>query len=194
MVGDLVSYIEKGQYSHYPVNSVAPLIGNSSVSNRNYHSNEIVRRIAYRLDAQPIYLHAPVLFETRQELDAFVETETYRRIEQSWRALDAVVVNIGNYPSTPDLASAIRLGKEVNRSEIAGRLLAYFFKGDGSVISAFSDFVVQAPLKYIANARHVIGLCGNSANVKAVQGALKTGLLTAIVANEHTLKLVNENL
>ena len=89
---------------------IVPLIGNSSVSNRNYHTNESVRVFAEKTGGTARYLYAPALAENRCEYETILQLENVETVENIWKSLDLAVVNIGNYPSTPDFGSVVRYG------------------------------------------------------------------------------------
>ena len=167
---------------------VVPLIGNSSVSNRNYHSNESVRIFAEKTGGQPVYLYAPALAENRQEYDIILQLENVRAVEKVWRTLDLAVVNIGNYPSTPDFASAIRYGSLLQEKKVVGRVLNYYVTQEGEILHSNQDCAIQIPLSALANTKTVLGICASNVTPKAVLGALRSGLLTAIIAPESIIK------
>ena len=52
--------------------------------------------------------------------------------------MDTALVNIGNYPSTPDFASVARYGDLLHRSRACGRLLNYYFNREGEIITGTS--------------------------------------------------------
>lgn len=181
-VGQLASLLEKEPPEKSGVEHLCPLLGSAGIPIRNYHTNENVRILADALGAQPHFLYLPALPESLEEKQVLCSTELYRQMEQEWRQLDTVLVNIGNYPSTPDFASVARYGGLLQRQRACGRLLAYYFNESGQIIRSDQDFAIQMPLELMSQCRNVVGLCSANTQVQALRGALNTGLFTHIVA------------
>lgn len=182
-IGQLVSLVEM-EPPGCAVETLCPLLGNAGVPIRNYHSNENVRILASTLSAAPYFLYLPALAESCEEKQVLCSTELYRQAEQAWTEMDTALVNIGNYPSTPDFASVARYGELLQRQRACGRLLAYFFNESGQIIRSDHDFAIQIPLELLAHCRNVVGLCSANTSVRALRGALRTGLFTHLVARE----------
>ncbi|MCH1981305.1 transcriptional regulator [Ruminococcus sp. OA3] len=184
IIGTLISEMERREAMKGMARSVCPLMGNSEVSTRNYHSNELVRIFASRTDARPEYIYAPAFVTMEQELKQFQTLENYHTLEAAWRQLDVAIVNIGNYPSTPDFASEARYGDALRRQRAVGRVLNYFYNVKGEIIQSDMDYAIRIPLEILKDTRFVIGLCSSHISEKAVLGALRTGYLTHLIAPE----------
>lgn len=183
-IGQLVSLVEAEPPGDSPVSHLCPLLGNAGIPIRNYHSNENVRILSAALGAEPHFLYLPALAESWEEKELLCSTELYRQMEREWARLDTALVNIGNYPSTPDFASVARYGPLLQRQRACGRLLAYFFNESGQIIRSDHDFAIQLPLEQLAQCQNVVGLCSANTSVHALRGALRTGLFTHLVARE----------
>lgn len=183
-IGQMVTCLESEDPQHSTVEHVCPLMGNAGVPIRNYHSNENVRVLADRLEAEPHFLYLPALAESFEEKQVLCSTVLYHQIEQQWELLDTALVNIGNYPSTPDFASVARYGELLQKQRACGRLLAYFYNEQGQIIRSDHDFAIQIPLDALIRCRHVVGLCSANTGLRALKGALNTGLFTHLVARE----------
>ena len=96
--------------------------------------------------------------------------------------MDTALVNIGDYPSSPDFASLVRYGNLLQQQRACGRMLVYYFNEAGTVIQSDQDFAIQIPLDILRRCRNIIGVCSANTSAKALRGALNTGLLTHIVA------------
>ena len=192
IIGMVVSLLERQTREKEAYQSVCPLVGNSSVSNRNYHSNENVRIFSESAGAHPFYLHAPAIAESGQELELIRQLENYKTVEDAWRRLDVALVNIGNYPSTPDFASVARFGDLLSRKKAVGRLLMYCFDIHGEIIRSDTDYSVQIPTRTLAGCRKVVGICAANVKPQAVLGALRTGLVHHLVVVEDALKAALE--
>lgn len=188
IIGNLVSLMEKSEPVEGLVYKVCPLIGNSGVGNRNYHSNELVRIFAQQCHAAPEYFYAPFIVTSEQEREIFEELESYRVIEKLWAGLDMALVNIGNYPSVPDFASEARYGDMLRREKAVGKILNYYLDVNGRVFHSDMDYALQIPLEALGNVKQVVGICSANTSSKALVGALRTGLLHHVIAPMEILR------
>jgi len=196
--GTIIGILASQMDSRPPVpglaKTICPLIGNSGVSNRNYHSNEIVRIFAQQSAAKALYWHAPAFVESASEAQQLMELDNYAAILTAWKELDTAIVNIGNYPSVPDLATRARYQDKLAEHHAVGRILSYYFDIKGEIIHSDNDFTLQIPLDILRQCRNIVGLCAGNVTPNALAGALRSGMITHIIASDEladeTLKLV----
>ena len=130
--------------------------------------------------------------ESLEEKQLLCSTEVYRQIQQQWEGLDTALVNIGDYPSSPDFASLVRYGSLLQRERACGRMLIYYFNEDGFVIQSEQDFAIQIPIDLLKRCPNIIGVCSANTSVKALRGALKSGFFTHLVARAELIKALLE--
>ena len=188
LIGQLVTWLERHPQPNSAVTDICPLVGNASIPARNYQSNENVRLMAQQLGAIPHFLYLPALPESLEEKQLLCTTEVYRQIEQQWERLDTALVNIGDYPSSPDFASLVRYGSLLQRHRACGRMLIYYFNEEGALIQSDQDFAVQIPLDTLRRCPNIIGVCSANTSAKALGGALKSGMFTHIVARQELVR------
>ena len=183
-IGALVRILEKRSPEKDVITDVCPMVGNSGISIRYYHSNENVRIVAHHALAEPHYLHTPAFAETRQEMELLRQTENYKAVSREWERLDIALVNVGNYPSSPDFASVARYGKLLADRGAVGRLIAYYYTLNGEILHSDDDYAIQIPIPSLAKSRHVAGVCSANCKPATLAGALRTGLLTHVIATD----------
>lgn len=188
LIGQLVTWLEANPQLSSTVTDICPLVGNASIPARNYQSNENVRLIAQQLGAAPHFIYLPALPDSLEEKQLLCSSEIYRQIQSQWDKMDTALVNIGNYPSSPDFASLVRYGDLLQQERTCGRLLVYYFNPQGKVIQSEQDFAIQIPLEQLGRCPNIIGVCSANTSVKALQGALKTGLFTHLVARADLVR------
>ena len=188
LIGQLVTWLGRHPQPNSAVTDICPLVGNASIPARNYQSNENVRLMAQQLGAIPHFLYLPALPESLEEKQLLCTTEVYRQIEQQWARLDTALVNIGDYPSSPDFASLVRYGSLLQRHRACGRMLIYYFNEEGALIQSDQDFAVQIPLDTLRRCPNIIGVCSANTSAKALGGALKSGMFTHIVARQELVR------
>lgn len=182
------SFLGQFQYSlgrSSSIQNVCPLVGNSSISNRNYHSSELVRIFSEKTGANPLYLHSPAFVESSEEISMIRNFENYRQVEGLWKSLNLAVFSVGNYPSVPDFATAFRYGSILTTEKAVGRVLSYFFDADGNLITSPNDFAVQIPIEYLKACPVRMGICSPSISPTAVRAVLKAGLITHLIISEE---------
>ena len=188
LIGQLVTWLEKNPRHGSSVTDICPLVGNASIPARNYQSNENVRLMAQQLGAAPHFLYLPALPESLEEKQLLCSTEVYRQIQDQWVQMDTALVNIGNYPSSPDFASLVRYGSLLQQQHTCGRLLVYYFNEAGTVIQSDQDFAIQIPLELLKQCPHIVGVCSANTSEKALRGALRSGIFTHIAARAELVK------
>lgn len=182
LIGQLVAWLEENPQLNSTVTDICPLVGNASIPARNYQSNENVRLMAQQLGAAPHFLYLPALPDNLEEKQLLCSTEVYRQIHQQWEQIDTALVNIGDYPSSPDFASLVRYGSLLQQQHACGRMLVYYFNEDGTVIQSDQDFAIQVPIETLKRCPNIIGVCSANTSEKALRGALRSGMFTHIVA------------
>ena len=188
LIGQLVTWLEQHPQPHSAITDICPLVGNANIPARNYQSNENVRLMAQQLGAAPHFLYLPALPEGLEEKQLLCSTEVYRQIHQQWEQLDTALVNIGNYPSSPDFASLVRYGSLLQQYHACGRMLVYYFNEQGTVIQSDQDFAIQVPLDTLRQCPRIIGVCSANTGAKALLGALRSGVFTHLVARSELVK------
>lgn len=182
LIGQLVTWLEENPQPSSTVTDICPLVGNASIPARNYQSNENVRVMAQQLGATPHFLYLPALPDNLEEKQLLCSTEVYRQTHQQWEQIDTALVNIGDYPSSPDFASLVRYGSLLQQQHACGRMLVYYFNEEGTVIRSEQDFAIQVPIETLKRCPNIIGVCSANTSAKALRGALRSGIFTHIVA------------
>lgn len=188
LIGQIVDWLEQNPQTGSTVTDICPLVGNASIPARNYQSNENIRLMAQQMGAAPHFLYLPALPESLEEKEVLCSTEVYRQIQAWWGEMDTALVNIGNYPSSPDFASLVRYGSLLQQERTCGRLLVYYFNETGKIIQSEQDFAIQIPLDALRRCPRIIGVCSANTSVRALRGALRTGLFSHIVARAELAK------
>lgn len=190
LIGQLVSWLEENPQLGSTITDICPLVGNASIPARNYQSNENVRLMAQQMGATPHFLYLPALPDSLEEKQVLCSTEVYRQIYQQWEQLDTALVNIGDYPSSPDFASLVRYGSLLQRQRACGRMLIYYFNESGLVIQSEQDFAIQIPIDLLKRCPNIIGVCSANTSAKALCGALRSGFFTHIVARSELIRVL----
>ena len=185
IIGALTSLLERVPPRQSSVQTVCPLVGNSSVSSRRFHTDENVRIIAEGLCAQPKFLYTPAFPADMNERNLLSETSHYRAISEQCDDLVMAVVGIHETTAAVDVDCPL-----VQDNRTVGHMVAYSYDINGRFIRPESDYLVHIPLEKLAKCRQVIGLCAADVSPRALAGALRTGLLTHVFARETLVDAV----
>lgn len=184
-IGTLAELLERTPPHPTSVQTVCPLVGNSCVSFRRYHTDENVRIIAKGMCAQPKYLHAPAFFADEADRSLLYGTRHYQEISEQWDQLDIALVGIHDSTVANDLDYPLEI-----YSGSAGHFIAYTYDINGQFIRPERDCVAHIPLDKLSHCRQVIGLCAADVSPQAALGALRTGVLTHLFARESLVDAV----
>ncbi|MGL5979221.1 MAG: sugar-binding transcriptional regulator [Erysipelotrichaceae bacterium] len=171
---------------------LVPLLANAPTSNRNYHTNELVRMMARSIGSDSRYLYAPLICAGEQELLILQKVESYQQLQADWNNLDYAWIQIRNHPSIPDLGTEARFGRILNKKKAVGMLLGHYFDVEGHIIESSQDFTMQIPIASLAKTKRLVGVVGTGVTAAAVLGALRTGLFHHIILDSKTASEVLE--
>lgn len=194
--GSIIGTISQRFLKKPPINTASkiyPLVGNSKVFNRNYHPSEIISVFADKTGGTPVYWSAPAFVESLEEIKNIKDLEEYKRIESGWKSIKVAFVNIGNYPSVPDFATAASYGNKLAEQKAVGKLLCYYYDINGHFIKPHMECTMQIPMEILSKRKFVVGVCGANVHPKALEGALKTGILTHVVASKNIVEAITKN-
>lgn len=175
------------------VSKVYPLVGNSRVFNRNYHPSEIISIFGEKTGGTPVYWSAPAFVESAEDMKKQKELDSYKIIESGWKSMKVAFVNIGNYPSVPDFATAASYGNKLSEQKAVGKLLCYYYDINGHFIKPNMECTMQIPMEILSKRKFVVGICGANVHPRALEGALKTGIFTHIVAAKDIVEQITKN-
>ena len=104
-----------------------------------------------------------------------------QKTEPVWRALQ------------PKQARWGLSGGLLQQQRACGRMLIYYFNEGGTVIQSDQDFAIQIPIETLRQCPNIIGVCSANTSVKALEGALRTGIFTHLAARSKLVKALLDN-
>lgn len=169
---------------------VVPLIGNSNIPFKGFHSNELVKVLGLKTGLTPNYLFSPAFFTSKQEKEIFTSIENYREILKIWEKLDTAIISINSHPSVPDLATGLRFGNTLSEKKAVGNILSYYFDKKGNVINGDNDFSIEIPLDILKKVKKVIGIVPSNINKNAIIGVLNAKIITHLIISSDSAKSI----
>lgn len=167
-----------------------PLVGSLLSSGREFHTNELVRRIAEKFTSSSLFLNAPLFPNSTSEREVFINTADYKSLEKEYKNMDLAIITVSSFPTVPDMASAYRVPNLDIRKQIVGEMIAYYYFDNGDFYISSTDIAIHCPLDYLRNTKNVLLLVPENVSSNALLGILKTGLITHIIIAEESLSSI----
>lgn len=190
LLGESVALLAQQCVRRQP-GAVLPLIGRAHIPNKGYRVDELAEMLAAACGRQAWRLAAPAFPGSMEERQQLETTTAYAELAAMWRKMDAALVEIRDFPSVPDEATATRFGDSLKRQHAVGSFLSYYYNDRGEFISGEHDFAVRIPLGTLRRCPKIIGLALGAAPA-AIAGALQTGLFTHLLVTESTARKILE--
>ena len=166
--------------------TVFPLVGASSRTAKYFMLNDMVRRMADQLNARSAYAYIPADPGSPEDARLFRRTAVYETIKSQWQSIDLAVLGVGVHPRYESGGREAYPGEKGRIPDAAvGDMITHYFDSEGRFLPAEYDLLC-ADVDDLRNAKHVLAVAGGREKTAAISGALKTGLITALVTDEQT--------
>ena len=183
---------------HYPGVTVVQLIGALGTPDPQIDGPELARWFAQLYGARYQTLPAPLIVDSPAVRTALMADRHVREILEVAEQADAAVVGSGTVD--PAMASLERAGyltvEELNRvaaSGAVGDVCAIHFDVHGEVLDIpLAHRVVGVQPDVLRRIPFVLGVAGGLAKAPAILGALRAGLVNALVTDSETARRVLE--
>jgi deoxyribonucleoside regulator len=177
--------------------TIVPVVGGWDAQHQFLDGNQLTRRMAERLGATPLFLHAPAVLDTPAMKDALLRDSAISATTARWGALEMAVVGVGGGPeSHPGYRTVLdRLGdssrRELASMAVVGDVAGHFFLPDGRFLEDdWSRRIIAIPLSELRRVPRVIAIAAGLSKVDAILGALKTGVIHVLVTDRPTAEAV----
>ncbi len=173
--------------SHFGHAAVFPLIGASSRTAPYFMLNDMVRCLADRMNAAPVYAYIPADPESEEDEALFRRTSTYATIAGYWQGMDLAIFGIGVHPGHERYTRTEFPGERTAHptEQVVGDIVTHYFDAEGNFLDSGAK-ILCADLGDLRRAKRRMAVSGGSEKTEAILGALKTGMLTDIVIDERT--------
>ncbi|WP_029074652.1 sugar-binding transcriptional regulator [Kaistia adipata] len=167
-----------------------PATGGMQQSAPHFQINEFVRLAAEQLRGTPRFIHAPYL-PSPESRDAFLSDPIIHENVALWERLDAALVGIGLTHTAEGASSATP--HEQALAHAAGDVVRHYFDVEGALVpwEGESRLIAVTPEQLRATPL-VIGVAVSTRKVPAIRGAIRAGLVNALVTDVRTAQAVLE--
>jgi DNA-binding transcriptional regulator LsrR (DeoR family) len=172
-----------------PQHRIVSLLGNINADGSATPYNAVIR-LADKAGAQHYPMALPVLADTPEELAALLAHAPVRSTLALCREADVTFVGVGQIDATAPLVVDGFMSREeaaaLNARGYVGEITSHVYDREGVLLpDGFNARVASAPLER-AGEKPVIGIASGQAKVAAIRGALRGGLINALITNEAT--------
>ncbi len=153
-------------------------------------AREPFRRVADGIGGVPLGLLAPGLVDDPATKTALCAHAGVRRILDLWERLEVAAFGIGG-PMWSAAALGAEVAAELDRSGAVGEVLVSPFDLDGRLVcESLRDRTIGFDARELARVPVRIGVAGGAGKVRPILGALRGGLVTILVTDQHTAEAV----
>lgn len=166
-------------------NLVFPLFGATDQDDSCFSSNEMARALAKKIQSQFQPVWFPYRAEDQQDRLLLEKTSYVKKIQALWDSIDIALVGIGNTQIIEKFGETF--GYDFCKTSIVGDIATHFFDKDGSIQQLHSS-TICASMENLKKAKKVIAIACGDDKIGAISGALKTGLVNALITDEYTAR------
>ena len=169
--------------------------GLADVSEQNPFT--IVQETCRKLEAKGTYLTSFALVENEKIKDSIYNSAMGHQIRDMWKKCKKALFGVGAIEKgtllSPKLVSTEELEK-IKKLGAVGDILGHCFNKDGDFMNTdLEKRLVSIPIDTLSNIPDRIAVAGGEYKSRAIQGLLRSGLLTSLVTDEIVAKKLIED-
>lgn len=181
-----------------PTIKVIQLVGAQGAKNVEYDGHAIVQRLAEKLGGEGFFINAPFLCQTPEIAQSICGTRGIKETIDMDREIQVALLGIGTteteYSSL--FLSGSLTAKEleaIRKKGVVGDIASNYFKIDGTPYhDDFVNQMITIKLEDLTRIPVRIGVAGGSVKVNAIIGALNSRLVTHLVTDSITARLLTK--
>lgn len=178
--------------------SVIPLIGGTNRISSEYQLNEMVRKMAEKLQGTPMLMYAPAQAETIEDKLLYMKSAYMQTILKTWETLDLALVSVGAPPEYYSSKQQMNPDEELREFEkdpnrAVGDICARRFNIKGEFLdSEYNKKLIGISEKNLRDAGKVICVAAGEHKVLSILGALRLNIIDILVTDESAAAQVLE--
>jgi DNA-binding transcriptional regulator LsrR (DeoR family) len=162
-----------------------PAMGGMQQHQPHFQINEFVRLAALQLGGTPRFVHAPYL-PSPASRQAYLSDPVVADNVALWDKVDAAIVGVGLAHETAESGPPLPPGA-------AGDVMRHYFDGDGELLDPDTGkSMIAMSVEQFRQTPLVIGVAVGEAKARAIGGAAKARLISALVTDAGTAEALLE--
>jgi deoxyribonucleoside regulator len=170
--------------------TVVQITGGNKRLTMQFDCHEVTRRLAQKLQVQPVLLHAPGIVDNRRTRELLMRESTVVDTLKYFSKLDLAIVGIGAIK--PTIQSTLLRSGYVSATELAslkragavGDVFSYFLNDDGEVVrTEIYNRLITIDLADIRRIATTLGVATGERKARAVAAAIRGGYVNTLVVD-----------
>lgn len=157
-----------------------------------YDPFSLVHEICRKLSAEASYFISPAVVKDKKVKKSMLSPDRLKL----WGKCNKAIFGIGPIKESILLSSGSVTQEEMDALRKlggVGDILGHYFSREGKFIKTdLSDRIVSIPLEMLQRIPERVGLAGGEEKVEAIQGALRSGLMTTLVSDRKAASKIVE--
>lgn len=170
-----------------------PVVGGvdmRSLSNQNFHSNDIAMALAKKFHGSASQFFAPAIFDNIEVMQGLLKERPIKDVISSFDKLSALIMGIG--ATEAKSSTVVKAGylsaeeyEEFKNKGAVGDALLRFYDENGNIepFKAFNDRVMAISMENIMRVESRIGIAVGEEKSRAVLGALRGKLINVLITD-----------
>ncbi len=169
---------------------VVPATGGLQQEAPHFQINEFVRMAAQQMGGTPHFIHAPYL-PSAESRGSFLSDPAIQDSVSLWDRIDVAVMGVGLPPALNPPEASVATASEQSLTHAAGDVIRHYYDAQGSLIDwEGAARLIAASTDQLRAARLCIGVASGPAKARAIIGAARAGLISALVTDAVTAEAV----
>jgi deoxyribonucleoside regulator len=173
-----------------PNATVVQITGGNKRLSMQFDCHEVTRRLAQKLQVQPILLHAPGIVDNRRTRELLMRESSVIDTFRCFSKLDLAIVGIGAIK--PVIQSTLLRSEYVSATELAslkragavGDVFSYFLNDDGEVVrTEIYDRLITIGQADIRRTATTLGVATGERKARAVAAAIRGGFVNTLIVD-----------
>jgi deoxyribonucleoside regulator len=173
-----------------PDMKIVPLLGGLGQSEKTYQINNIVEKMANSLGAIPVFLSAPAIVNTAEQLSIITQVGSVQNVVNEWAHLEAVIFGLGPPAGMSAVLDSNLPGEiilELVRKHAVGDIVSRFLNKDGDIICKnIEDVLLGIPFYELLKVPEKICLSSGEHKTDGIRAALSRGYITTLFTDIKT--------
>ena len=165
--------------------------GNKRLSVR-FDCHEVTRRLAQKLSADPVLLHAPGVVDKKETRELLMRESAIAETFSYFDKLDIVIVGIGAIVPKVNsmlIGSGYVSGAELKllkRGGAVGDVFSYFINNNGEIVETeIYDRSITIGVEHIRKVPTTVGIATGAEKSRAVAAAIRGGFVNTLIVDIH---------
>lgn len=184
--GNTLYEVARGPLPSLPGVVMIPTVGGVAEPEPWHQTNEIARSMAERTNARPVFLFAEAM-PSAALYERLLDDPSFQHVRELWASAKGALLGIGAPPlSRGSISRSVPLDDEQMYRAVGDVALNFYDLAGDPVEFAGSDRMVRPTRDVLRAIPHTVGIAVGAGKAVSIRGAVRAGLITALITDERT--------